>query len=483
MNTNKFVVDKESTIVSLDNLKFSNPPPTYGAVVSYNKVRLGPEFTTTPDQKIFTFNVAPNSDVMIDMRSFKIYSKIKLTHKNGDPLTKGAVTIQATQNTTERLNMAHKDCVAPIQNLGLAMFSACRLMYRAASLVDIPANMHKINLALSKLHKNEDDFNTKYAASFHYKEEPNTINTNLSKSFYARFDEVVDNRVVEIITPLEYDFFACPLFLSGMHGIHLTLQRTPLREILENYMPHGSKEQMNQAIANLDNFKMEITDCTLEYTEYSLSASAMEAIRSKYMKPDTPMKYPVTKGSLQIHPINAQTMEAPNINLGVNRVPRTILVWAYNRAAYNGQPHSNLNNLKHFKFESIRVKCDGRLIPQNMVKGHFTPGGSAMPLYEQLLECVGPHAVPKLSYNEFRYYGSTILGIQCGQVPSQFDTQFSKSDDRRTYALHSNSNIQLDVRFAEPLDEEIVLCVYLMTEHQYNIYLPNCLVSVDSSAA
>ena len=482
MNTNKFIVDKESTIVSLDNLKFSNPPPTYGSVVSYNKVRLGPEFTTTPEQKLFSFNISPNSDVMIDLRSFKIHSKMKLVHNDNRPLTKRAVTVQ-TANGESKLDKTSAECVVPINNLGLALFSACRLTYRNASLVDVPNNMHKINIALAKLQKNEDDYSTKYANVFHYKDDNNTTHTLLSKSFDSRFDEIVDARTVDIVTPLEHNIFDCPRFLSGMHSIHLSLQRAPMRELMENYMPAGTKAEREAALKNLDNFKLELTDCTLEYTEYTLSASAMEAIRSMYMKPDTPMKYPVTKGTLQIHPISRQTVEAPNINLGVNRVPRAILIWAYTRDAYNGQPSSTLNKIKHFDYESIRVKCDGRLIPQNPIKGGFTTTGSAFPLYEQLLETQELDGIPKLSYYDFRYRSSAILGIQCGQVPSQFDTQFSKSKDLKTYALHSNSNLQLDVRFTKPLEDDIVLCVYLMTEHQYNIYLPNCLVSIDSSAA
>lgn len=483
MNTNKFVVDKDSAIVSLDNLKFSNPPPTYGSIVSYNKVRLGPEFTTTPDQNIFSFNIAPNSDVMIDMRSFKIHSKFKFLKTDGSNLSVGDITETPTGGGAPTVDEMNPSYIAPIQNLGLALFSACRLMYRTASLVEIPNNMHKINLALAKIEKNDEDYATTHARVFHFKEDRSKVNSSKCPAFRTRFELICNGQVNEIVTPLEHNMFDCPQFMSGMHAMHLTLQRTPLRELVENYMPAGSAAQKAAALANLDKFKMELTECTLEYTEYSLSASAMEAIRSKYMKPDTPMKYPVVKGSLQIHPIVAQTMEAPNINLGVNRVPRSILVWAYSREDYNGNPKSTLNKIKHFHIESIRVKCDGRLIPQNPIKGKYTAGASSHSLYEQLLETLDYQKIPKITYEQFRYGGSAIFGIQCGQVPSQYDTQFSKSEDLKTYALHSNSNLQLDVRFGQALPEDIVLCIYLKTEHQYNLYLPNCLISVDSSAA
>lgn len=479
----KYLVDKQSELISLRNLQFARPPASYGSIVSYNKVEISPEYALTPDSRIVTFNISPNSDVMIDMRTFKVHTKFRLVKVDGDAITEADVTAVGTDGIP-KINDESAQFIAPIQNLGLAMYSAYRLMYRTACLLDIPNNMHKMNLALAKIEKTDNDYRTKYANIFHFEEDPAYINTNKSTSLRSRYNAIQDKKIVTVTTPLEHNIHDSVRHISGMHAMHLTLQKTPQRELLENYMIHDATEALNRAVANLDQYKLEIMSVTLEYMQFTLSASALEAIRAIYMKPEVPMRYPILRGALQVHPVPTQTTEMPNIPLGNMRTPRRMFLWAYDRRSYNGQPHSTLNKMEHFHIESIRLKCDGRLIPQNQVKGRFGANGDVYPLYQQLLEAL-PHktdTVP-IQFREFASGNSTILGIECGQAPAEYDSQYSNNPDEPTFSLHSNSNVQLDVRFSQPLTKEIILCIYLVTEHQYNLYLPDAVVSVDSSAA
>jgi hypothetical protein len=142
------------------------------------------------------------------------------------------------------------------------------------------------------------------------------------------------------------------------------------------------------------------------------------------------------------------TFTQEHISLGMS--PKYAIVGLVDTAAMQGDYKKNPFNFEHFNLSQISMNVDGEEVPLGGINCDYK-NGNYMEGYQSLLEVVGKWKSdnPMLFDREQYEKGYTLYGFQL--VPELIAGAFNTV---------RNTNIRLDIRFAEPTKENITVLVW-----------------------
>jgi len=199
--------------------------------------------------------------------------------------------------------------------------------------------------------------------------------------------------------------------------------------------------------ANDASYRIRFTDCFLKFDRILLHEQE-HALIERQMARGARAIYPINRGTVRTKQIGAGEVYARWQNLYSGVLPDDILICMVDSQAFNGASDKNVFNFQHFNLDTLSLKVNSQLLPVVPLQCDFSKK-DALKAYKHMFNNIGiknSNAPCLVSFQDF-CEGTTIF---------PFDITPDKCSSFHSHEKHSG-NIELDIRFKEPLAQGITI--------------------------
>ena len=205
--------------------------------------------------------------------------------------------------------------------------------------------------------------------------------------------------------------------------------------------------------------KVVITKASLQLLSIKMNPALLEE-HAITLDRGIPAIYEINRVEIDTIPIKAKTTEEIKDELFHMRVPKYLLMFMVSNSAFHGDYTKNPFNFQHFNLKSLQVTRDDKNIPYDRFVPDFKTGDCLREFMSQYQSnnLLGKNAVLPITYDEFQS-GYTVF-------------QWNLSDNRRgtNAGPYQRANLKVNIAFAEPTPEAIVLVMYGIFESQIQVF-------------
>ena len=423
-----------------------NPQLNIFSTRVYQNDLFGSEYIT-----VLPFNNLDNGPIDFQVRESRDYYdlsetilslKVKLLNADGSP-------IESSSDGS--------DNVALVTNAMHSIFSDAQVKINGKSIEGVADGMYPYKSYMTSLFKFSKETQTEQLFSEGFLRDDYTdMDTVNNKAFIARKAWTIDGASKTFFGKLSCSIFQTNKLLIPGVDFLLRLER--------------AKSTFSIFCANkLLKPKIVIQEARLHMLAMKTNPNIME-YHTDLLSRGIPAIYEFNKVEIETISIRELTTSHFKEDLFHGRVPNFLIMGMVSSRAFNGNYSLNPFNFKHYNIKSLLLTRDAENIPFERFEPDFTTGNCLrefMSLY-QSNDLLGKNVVLPINYEEFK------SGFTC--------FQWNLSDNRRGMNAGPNQrgNVKLEMAFAEPTSEALVVVLYGMFESTVQIF-GNDVVIVDDA--
>jgi hypothetical protein len=305
------------------------------------------------------------------------------------------------------------------------------------------------------LNTSEAAKNSSLQAQMYYADTPkfaNSLNVNQNGSnqgLVKRAALTAQSKSVTMIANLFTDLFAIQKYL--LNGVTLSVTLFPTTDTFRLISGNDTP-----------NYKVEITDATLFIT-HAVPASQVLLAHQELLRSGTMAKYFYVEQSLRKFVISKGNTSffAENAFNGV--CPDKIIMAFVSAEACGGSYATNPFNFKHYDINFVNISVEGVPAPRGACKVDFAKGEFG-PYFEELFKGILP------ANGEESQFGNGITREAFANGSSLIITDLAlQSKQGNFFPLKKESSVRMELSFAKPLPETIILLALIHTPNMFQI--------------
>jgi len=411
------LIHPKSVPCAIDQLELFSPLSTCAQIERSTSVPHYSISSIADDANIIEFQIQGSGDQYIDLARTKLYLKIKVTDNANAALAAGVK-------------------VAPLDNTIASLFSQCDIFLNN-KLVTSSNNMYTHRAYIEQvLTYSADTAHNQLSAQLFYRDSEghfDSDNVN-NKGFTSRNTHVALSKWCDISGPLFTDIVSQPRYLINNVDMRVRLVRNS-NEFCLMYFDNN-------------NYKVHIEEAVLYVQKVNINPSVQLALEAMLRKQNALYNIHRTELKSFTIPGGSITFTREHISLGV--CPKYAIIGLVDTAAMQGDPKLNPLNFQHFNLKQISLNVDGERIPLNGINCNYGEN-LFMEGYQSLIDVIGKYKndnsfmVKRSEYNQ----GTALYGFQL--VPELVQGAFN---------LKRNTNVRLDITFANSLTKNVTVIVW-----------------------
>ncbi len=420
-------VHDQSCECTLSSLDIFTVPPTQTSVVNGAWSEFFPVSSINSDTAPIEFNINAG-DEYLDMSSTILQVQAKITNADGTDLD--------DQTPVGPVNLLLHSIFSQVDvslNGSLVSHSSSTYPYRALmeTILNYGKDATESQLASALFFKDTSykmDNCNPYGAGA-------VVNHGLKK----RANLTANSNVVDLSGPLHADICFQGKYL--LNGVDVKIKL------------HRAKDSFCLLSSEGDAaFKLKVIGASLMIRKVNVSPPVILA-HAKALEQGT-AKYPVKRVLVKSFTISQGNLSSVKEGLFTGQLPSRLAIGLVDNAAYNGAYNLNPYNWQHFNLNKLGVYVDGQNIPHKALTPKFSTEGGQLYGLNYLSLYAGLNKLYKdqgLMISREDYPGGYALTCL------DLTPDFSGSNH---YNLRRNSNLRLELGFAEPLPTTVNVIVY-----------------------
>jgi hypothetical protein len=277
----------------------------------------------------------------------------------------------------------------------------------------------------------------------------NVSETGSNKGLIKRAAFTAESKCVTMIANIFTDLFAIQKYL--LNGVSLAVTLFPTTNAFR--LISGNKDP---------NYKVVITDATLLIT-HAVPASQVLVAHQEVLKSNTMAKYFYVEQSLRkfVIPQGNTSFFAENAFNGV--CPDKIVMAFVSAVACGGSYNTNPFNFKHYDLNFVNISVEGIPAPRGACKIDIGKGEFG-PYFEELFRGILP------ANGEEGQFGNGISQEAFANGTSLIITDLAlQSKQGNFFPLKRESSVRMELSFAKPLPETVILLALIYTPNMFQI--------------
>jgi hypothetical protein len=440
MMTTTSLVHKDSAACAIEQLELFRARPTCSQIVQSITVPHYNISSLEGGTNVLEFIIQGSGDQYVDLTRTKLGIKFRVRQDSRD--------LPATAN------------VAPLVNFLGSMFQQCDIFLNN-KLITSSNNLYAHRAYLEQLLTySRETADRQLSSQLFYLDTPGHLDAvnddqQSNEGFQARKAHVAGSRLVEVRGPLFNDLSNQSAYVLNNVDIRIRLTRsenkfclmaTNADEVKAVAADAGGQGAVAARAAS--NFNVHIEQATLHVQKVTLHPQNQIAVETLLRKQNAIYNMQRTEMKSFTIAEGDRSFTREHINLGLS--PKYAIVGLVSTEAMQGLYGRNPFNFQHFNLKHISLNVDGEQVPRGGINCNYEED-LYLDAYESLVDVAGkwrsdnPLMINRDSFKK----GFALYGFQI--APELVEGAFN---------LIRNTNIRLDLQFANPLTENVTVLVW-----------------------
>jgi hypothetical protein len=256
---------------------------------------------------------------------------------------------------------------------------------------------------------------------------------------------------MELIGKISSAIFFQPKVIPTQMSMRVTLKLNP-PEVYMMYDTGGTGQK----------YDIEIEEAKMMVQKVTVVPGLRQAYNDLLLE-DNPIPYFLKTPYVTHYGIEKSVSQFMKDNLFLGQMPKRIVLGMVSTEAFHGKTNLNPFNFQHFGLVEVCLYMDGMPYPRPSIKLDVEENRTAEAYHHFLSSLNGVYSrfVPNITLKE---YLSGYFLISYNMAPDQ-----SAGSTHPGSLLNAHSNIRLEMRFKQPLEQSVTLLVYYEYEHLMEI--------------